>query len=140
MATRSRIGMEQADGSVKSIYCHWDGYPDNNGLILDEHYTDPEKVKRLIDLGDISILRPNCDGGDGHTFDSPLHDETIAYHRDRNEEYNEPRVNKSASDYFKSDIEEYGYLFTKEGQWLVYEPGSLYQPMTIEDYLTATNQ
>ena len=28
MATRSRIAIELSDGTVKSVYCHWDGYPD----------------------------------------------------------------------------------------------------------------
>lgn len=33
MATRSRIGIENQDGTVTSVYCHWDGYPENNGRI-----------------------------------------------------------------------------------------------------------
>ena len=34
MGTRSRIGIRNADDSVDSIYCHWDGYPDHNGRLL----------------------------------------------------------------------------------------------------------
>jgi len=30
MATRSNIGIVNEDGSVTGIYCHWDGYPENN--------------------------------------------------------------------------------------------------------------
>jgi hypothetical protein len=44
MATRSRIGIELEDGVIESIYCHWDGYPENNGKILLEHYQDPNKI------------------------------------------------------------------------------------------------
>ena len=40
MATRSRIAIEKENGTVESIYCHWDGYPENNGRILVENYTD----------------------------------------------------------------------------------------------------
>jgi hypothetical protein len=44
---------------------------------------------------------------------------TVAYHRDRDEEYIAPRVNKSLDEYFEDDNEEYGYLFTLDGEWLV---------------------
>mgnify|MGYP000016373041 CR=1 FL=1 len=57
MGTRSTIAIEFADNSVSQIYCHWDGYLDNNGRILAEHYMDPFKVRELIDLGDFSSLR-----------------------------------------------------------------------------------
>jgi len=57
MATRSTIALEFADGSVSQIYCHWDGYLDNNGKILTEHYMDPFKVQKLINSGSISSLR-----------------------------------------------------------------------------------
>ena len=32
MATRSRIGIQLADQSILSVYCHWDGYPEFNAL------------------------------------------------------------------------------------------------------------
>ena len=56
MSTRSRIGILNDDGTVDSIYCHFDGYISNNGKILQEHYTDPAKMAELIALGDISSL------------------------------------------------------------------------------------
>ncbi len=57
MGTRSTIAIEFADNSVSQIYCHWDGYLENNGQILRDNYTDPFKVRELIDLGDFSALR-----------------------------------------------------------------------------------
>jgi hypothetical protein len=57
MATRSTIAIEFADGSVSQVYCHWDGYLDNNGELLNKHYMDPFVVRDLIDLGDFSSLR-----------------------------------------------------------------------------------
>jgi hypothetical protein len=57
MATRSTIAIEFADGSVSQIYCHWDGYLDNNGELLNKYYMDPFVVRDLIDLGDFSSLR-----------------------------------------------------------------------------------
>jgi hypothetical protein len=56
MSTRSNIAFEYADGSVARIYCHWDGYLEHNGHILFHHYKNKEKIKKLIALGDISVL------------------------------------------------------------------------------------
>src|SRR5688572_278094 len=87
MGTRSIIAREK-DGMVAAIYCHWDGYPSNNGNILQEHYQDDEKVDSLISLGALSALKPEVApaSGEAHTFDDPAKDVTIAYHRDRGEE------------------------------------------------------
>ena len=121
MATRSRIGIENPDGTVSSVYCHWDGYPSNNGRILCEHYTDREKVQKLIELGSLSLLdeRVAPEANEPHTFDKPINGVTVAYHRDRGEDYDEPRLDESIAKYAKSDIEEYGYVFTKKGEWVV---------------------
>ena len=70
MATRSTIALEFADGTVGKVYCHWDGYLENNGKLLLNNYTDPFKLRDLIDLGDISSLGPNI--GDKHEFDIPF--------------------------------------------------------------------
>ena len=61
MATRSTIELEFADGSVSQIYCHWDGYLENNGAILTQHYMDPFKVKELVERGSISSLRESVE-------------------------------------------------------------------------------
>lgn len=57
MSTNSSISMLNDDGTVTSIYCHWDGYLSYNGRILYDHYNDKEKVKQLIALGSLSSLR-----------------------------------------------------------------------------------
>ena len=57
MGTRSTIAIEFADGSVSQVYCHWDGYLSNNGMILQTSYMDPFKVRALVDLGGFSSLR-----------------------------------------------------------------------------------
>jgi hypothetical protein len=83
MATRSTIAMIAEDGQmVRSVYCHWDGYPDGVGATLREHYTDPAKIQQLLDLGDISSLREDI--GEQHDFDS-ARDVTTFYGRDRGE-------------------------------------------------------
>jgi len=137
MATRSRIAIENQDGTVDSIYCHWDGYPENNGKILIENYKDHGKVQALIDLGDISYLAPNieADPDTRHTFNNPVDGVVVAYGRDRGETGVNKKSHSSVPDFFNGDIEEYGYLFTQEGQWLIKSWGRDNQPCTVEDYM-----
>ena len=56
MSTRSTIAIEFADGSVSQVYCHFDGYLSNNGMLLNNFYNDPFEVRALVDLGDFSSL------------------------------------------------------------------------------------
>ena len=139
MATRSRIGMECTDSFgnkiVKSIYCHWDGYPEGVGQKLQDHFLDREKVAALIELGAISFLEKEVAPTGPHSFDSPQPRVVVAYHRDRGEEYIAPRVNASVAEFFNSDIEQYGYLFTEEGEWLVKGEGD---PVTLPYVLSGT--
>jgi len=120
MATRGRIGMVREDGKVASIYQHWDSYPSWLGKMLLDNYKDVKKVEKLIALGDCSSVREEVDipKGKTHTFDKPLDDVTVAYGRDRGETGIEPRIVDSEKDYWKGDIEEWGYLF-KDGKWYV---------------------
>ena len=57
MATRSRIGIINADKTVSSIYCHYDGYPQGVGQTLLDHFKTKHQVQKLVDLGDISFLK-----------------------------------------------------------------------------------
>lgn len=68
MGTRSTIALEFADGTVEQVYCHWDGYLSHNGAILQEHYSDPFKLRDLIDQGGISSLGEEI--GSKHPFSS----------------------------------------------------------------------
>ena len=59
MTTRSSIAyIDEQSGMIRSIYCHWDGYPDHQAPILCAHYNDINKIKKLISLGSISKLGP----------------------------------------------------------------------------------
>jgi hypothetical protein len=119
MATRSRIAIEDQDGTVRSIYCHWDGYPEYNGVVLQENYQTQEKVEQLIALGSISSLKPLVAPPEGvtHKFDDPFDNVTVAYHRDRGEELS-VKAHGNVKAFAGSDIEEYGYVFTAAGEWL----------------------
>ena len=56
MSTRCLIGILNSDDTITHIYCHHDGYPELVGAVLKQHYTEPEKLKALMALGDISTL------------------------------------------------------------------------------------
>jgi hypothetical protein len=51
--------------NCKSGYCHWDGYLEYNGSILQKHY-DSAKANNLVALGDLSSLKPEI--GIQHAF------------------------------------------------------------------------
>lgn len=106
MATRSTIAMELADGKVKKVYCHWDGYLSNNGVILRDNYADATALERLLDFGDISSLSDDTDS-------------TVFYKRDRGESGVDCRVYDSVADYEKNaQFEEYNYIW-RSGMWFV---------------------
>jgi len=125
MAIRSRIAIENQDGTVQSIYCHWDGYVNGVGKTLFEHY-DREKLKSLIELGDISSLGILLEPTDpNHTFENPQQGVTIAYCRDRGEDFHSTgylNVEGLFENGFNSG-EEYVYCLNRDGIWLVCKLG-----------------
>jgi len=56
MSTRSRIGILNSDGSIDSVYHHFDGYPEWLGVKLKRNYKTSAKVRALIEGGDISCI------------------------------------------------------------------------------------
>jgi hypothetical protein len=119
MGTRSRIGVMHGD-VVKSVYCHWDGYLEHNGAILQEHY-DSAKANHLVALGDISSLDFEVEIPEGveHSFQVPLKGVTTFYGRDRGETGCEFAVNHSFNDFLER-CDACGaefYYIMKDGVW-----------------------
>ena len=118
MSTRSNIAFDNG-GEVYMIYCHFDGYPENVGKILAEHYTDIEKVEELMDLGDLSILGKEI--GEKQDFDNYTNRSwCLAYGRDRGEEGCEARtyVNlRAVENAFQGAGCDYLYVFDGQ-EWL----------------------
>ena len=120
MATRSRIGIINADKTVSSIYCHYDGYPQGVGQTLLDHFKTKHQVQKLVDLGAISFLRRSTERPLGHSFDNPVPDCTVAYGRDRGETDVDAITMDSLQDFFESDFQEFGYIFDPEApRWMV---------------------
>ena len=110
MGTRSTITAKTSDGKFKSIYCHWDGYLDNNGRILLNSYADQQKIDALMALGDLSSLGASPEKPNGHSFDKPVDGYCVAYGRDRGEQGTEARIGDTAAEAQKR-AEEYNYLW-----------------------------
>ena len=115
MSTNSTIGYVREDGKVVSAYCHWDGYPSHNGKILLKNYNTLERVKELVDEGDMSSLGARCHKPKGHSYETPVEGVTVYYGRDRGEKKVGCRKHANADKFF-SDREEYNYLFI-DGKW-----------------------
>lgn len=135
MATRSTIAMEYLDGTVRQVYCHWDGYLNHNGYILQEHYSNPVNLNKLIELGDLSTL--GKDIGVKHKFDEPVLDKCKFYGRDRGETGVEPKLFSSYKDYTENlQYEEYNYILRfvdGETVWFIqhYDSNGTFEPLTL---------
>ena len=144
MGTRSRIGVMHGD-KLKSVYCHWDGYLQHNGQLLQNHY-DSAKANHLISLGFISSLKEEI--GEKHPFSgydvtpnisgekyAELYGNmTTFYGRDRDETGTDFTVDHSYDEFLSKDYDYEYYYIMRDGVWYVgvaYEtdnmvPGQLY--------------
>jgi len=112
MATRSRIGLQLADGNILSVYHHWDGYPQWLGVTLNEKFNTREKVAELLDGGDISC----CDSDSDWNLNKV--ENHVQYYNDRGDN-TEPRLDSNFDEYVKNG-EEYAYVFTLDHVWECY--------------------
>ena len=112
MATRSRIGLQLADGNILSVYHHWDGYPEWLGVTLNNKFNTRDKVAELIDGGDISC----CDSDSDWNLNKV--ENHVQYYNDRGDN-TEPRLDSNFDDYVKNG-EEYAYVFTLDHVWECY--------------------
>ncbi len=132
MGTHSRIGVMHGD-TVKSVYCHWDGYLEHNGVILQKHY-DSARANNLVALGDISSLGKEI--GEKHPFsrfDTDMSDEayeklygnmTTFYGRDRDEQGVDFKVAHTFAA-FLDQVEACGaeyYYIMRDGVWYCGSP------------------
>ena len=65
MSTNSRIGIlipptdpdyPDQTTTIRSIYCHWDGYPSHMGKVLHQTYGTIDLVNELLDKGDARLI------------------------------------------------------------------------------------
>lgn len=159
MGTRSLIAIQNTDGSVESIYCHWDGYPSGNGQILRDHYKTETKVRKLLALGSLSSLGKNL--GRKHSFDYrdafrdkeraarasgetydmyedpeylKLNDMCLSYGRDRGETDVDADTFATPEEFWAMASDswcEWAYLFA-DGEWYVSGVGGACGPFLVK--------
>lgn len=125
MATRSLIGIEQENGTIEFVYCHYDGYLAGVGKTLLDHYSDPYTLSRLIENGDISVLGERIDPlVESHSFRYPEEGTTVFYHRDRGEEKQPKGLASSLQELCDMSGEHFGaeyvYVLCLDDTWFVY--------------------
>lgn len=101
MSTRATIALENEKGSVRQIYCHFDGYLEGVGETLKKHYSTRESVEQLTNLGNLSSL--------GEDIKSSV------FYEDEGARY---FINYEC--YMNMPLKEaYNYVFRKDGKWYV---------------------
>lgn len=140
MSTHASIAKLEKDGTVTSIYCHFDGDINTVGRILFDNYKKEEEVDKLLSMGDASSLGASIDPPEAvarfgfspifsKEFDALPQTERerlkedlynfehcTFYMRDRDED-TPPQKYSSIREWFETAREEYNYLFDTDGQW-----------------------
>jgi hypothetical protein len=119
MGTRSTIGIKSEDGTVKAIYCHWDGYPEGVGAGLVQSYNTPQQVAELINLGGISSLQETMEETAKTAYGTPS---------------DSARTFKNVSDWLENfnSGEEYFYLYEASEGW-AYSTGRTFLSLKTEE-------
>ncbi len=146
MSTRCRIGIQNKDGTITSIYCHHDGYPKGVGEVLVNHYKTEEKIRKLLELGDMSSIgtepvdNPNAWktpgegailGGNWNELWQKLHPDNMCDTYASRGEDAPASTDATEDDYVKRTKDcwgEYAYLF-KDGKWFITDTESEFVPL-----------
>jgi hypothetical protein len=140
MSTRSRIGLKLEDGTIKSIYCHFDGYLEGAGKRLLEAWSEVKKIESLLKLGNLSVLGTEL--GKRHKFDTKWDDEKtkdwcLAYGRDRRDKDQEAVISQNEKEFLTLTDDswgEYAYLFI-DGKWKYsrdFKNKKVWKPLTMK--------
>ena len=115
MATRSTIST-MVNGKCVSVYVNFDGDERLRIPLLLNHYNTQELSESLVALGNISELNERLapNEGEEHSFNNRIEDITVAYHRDRGEEFAQYKIGNDQDD---CAGEEYSYHYD-DGVWV----------------------
>lgn len=109
MGTRSRVAVMHGD-VCKSVYCHYDGYLEYTGEILQKHYNSAE-ANALIARGDNSGVQETVDA---MSFYADRGEEDVSWEVDHTFEEFLDRVDRCCGEW---------YYVMQDGVWYV---GNLY--------------
>lgn len=107
MSTRSTISIEQFDGSILQVYCHFDGYLEGVGETLKKYYSSYDDVLALVKRGNMSYL------------DNTI--ETSKFYDEAEDDY---KYFDNFNLYYKlGQKQEYNYIFRADKRWYVEHNG-----------------
>lgn len=123
MSTRSYIAKQVGENEYRTIFCHFDGYPEHVGAILLDAYNTPDKLDQLLALGDIDVLGLHLSPDPNMPFDQRgrQKDVTVAYARDKGEEMVEAEIKTLEQLEEPEGWIEFVYIFDKNGVWNYYD-------------------
>lgn len=133
MSTRSRVGIKNEDGTITSVYVHHDGYPSGVGDVLFRNYNDEAKIRKLMELGDMSSIgsepvdnpkaweRPKLGTADWIKAYKEIHPEDMCdTYKSRGEDC-PASISKTEKEFEKKTEDcwgEYAYLY-KDNKWYI---------------------
>lgn len=163
MSTNASIAIQKENGSIRSIYVHYDGYPSNIAPILTKHYNAPEKINELLDQGDASILGTTIEPSplvQRFGFAGTFHEEfkklpkeeqeelertkwdddySLFYKRDRGEDGVDAQESISLSSWINRHGQQYNYVYTtisedNEAHWYLVPSRPTAQMVSLDKY------
>lgn len=132
------IAKQTGDDQYLTIFCHYNGYPDDNGAILLKHYNTPKKVDALLALGDLETLHEKTEPSPQmpHAAGTPQPGVTVPMGRDMGLGDTAP-VMMTFDELTGSPYAgiEYTYVFDKAGKWLYFPVGEAYEWRDLKEDL-----
>lgn len=134
MSNRSTIAIENKDGSVWQIYCHWDGSVEHNGIILYTNYNDIKKINDLMNMGAVSVLGLHVHPSGTHNYKNREPDVCVFYGRDNNEKNIDKEIYQNLKDFLVEMVNvENNYLYkTKNKKWYLISEDKSLLPLRLE--------
>ena len=126
MSTRAAIGIQNSDGTIRSITVNNDGHPEYTGEILTQHYTDETAINQLIDLGELSAIGVTPRSVTGHeplTLDADGHYTKCQSYHVIDGDPIRIRTNADDDEYLAESYRrgfDYAYLYAG-GEWHAYD-------------------
>lgn len=120
MATRCTIAVQDAPDRFRTISCSMDGYPAGVGVHLLKYYNTPERIEKLLALGNLISIGANLDKS-GIVY-SPGENQSICEPHQANAQDECPwREYNSLDDFFNHSevacvLNDYIYLY-RDGKW-----------------------
>jgi hypothetical protein len=79
MSTHALIAKKDHDGTVRSVYCHYDGFPQHTGQILRDCYNDPAVIDIVMNFGNLKFITPHVSDIEFYVIDSRIDERALSH-------------------------------------------------------------